>query len=132
MKKFFLLTSFLQTFFIILAETTPQPPTKPVEIPIVIQGPEQPLVKDRSLDIVTILCSFEQDVFTFEFLQSIGNVSITIINLTSNFVETQECVDSNVGCFEYAVSGEHALYSIIIVDENGTIYYGEFYNNLTN
>ena len=132
MEKLLIMTMFLQTCIVVFAETTPQQPSKPVEIPLVIEGSDQPLDKGRSLDLVPILCSFCNGVFSFEFSQSLGNVSITIINESSNIIETQESEDSNVGYIECLVPVEQALYSISVVDENGTIYYAEFNNNLAN
>lgn len=134
MKKLFLFTAiFLQTsIFCFSEEETPKlPEQQPNGTPISIKIPNPELDqndKGRSMFDIPISGVYYNSTFTFTFLQSLGNVSITIINTSTSVVEVQEEVDSSLGACDCIVSGDYGVYDITIVDAWGNTYVAEFEN----
>ncbi len=131
MKKLFLFTAiFLQTsIFCFSEEETPkQPEQQSNGTSIVFEESDLTLDKGRSLHDVPISGVYYNSTFTFTFLQSLGNVSITIINTSTSVVEVQEEVDSALGACDCIVSGDYGVYDITIVDAWGNTYVAEFEN----
>lgn len=128
MKKLFLFTAiFLQTsIFCFSEEETPQQPEQQAESPILIKKLNQDLDKGRSLCDVPISGVYYNSTFTFTFQQSLGNVSITIINTSIGVEEVQEVVDSALGTCDCHISGDPGVYDITIVDAWGYTYTAEF------
>ena len=81
----------------------------------------------KSVTIVPITCALSDSGTDLEFcfLDDLGIVTVTLMNLSTGEIES--CVlDSQLGIVDFAFSGAEGFYRIIITTSSGGSYHGSF------
>lgn len=96
-------------------------------IPIIISNPVPTVPNPKSPGMSDIYCSYSEQTscLDFTFSTNLGNLTITVVNLTSNEV-VSTIVDSSLGYEALPISGDSGYYVINIVSSGGNSYYGSF------
>ena len=81
----------------------------------------------KSVTIVPITCALSDSGMDLEFcfLDDLGFVTVTLMNLSTGEIES--CVlDSQLGIVDFPFSGDAGFYRIIITTSSGGLYHGSF------
>lgn len=74
---------------------------------------------------VPIICSYNQESIIIYFYEELGDVEITLTNLTTG-EEWIEAGNSTIGLISIITSGSSGEYHIVIETEDGGIYSGQY------
>lgn len=82
-------------------------------------------LQPRTLVGVPITCTYSEGTLYFTFYEDLGELEITVTNLSSGAASVDEC-DSMTGSAIVDASSDSGSYRVEIVAEDGTYYYGDY------
>ena len=81
----------------------------------------------KSVSFVPVICALSDSGMNLEFgfLDDLGFVTVTLMNMTTGEIESG-VLDSQLGIVDFPFSGDAGFYRIIITTSSGKSYHGSF------